>query len=318
MKIKATILSFAESNSVWTNTYGVARSILSLGTLLTLLTNSNDILFKKAAVRPDSCDPFNLSLYCIFDNLLVGKIISIVILALVVSGWRPRFTGLLHCWVMYSLINSASILDGGDHIASIITMLLLPITLTDNRKWHWTQLTSPEPVNTIYGLKNIIAKSCLIIIKVQVSVIYLNAAAAKLAIKEWVDGTAIYYWFKHPLFGYPSWIEPLIEPLILNGTTLFMISWGTMIFEFLLFAGIVMDKRYKKIFLFFGILFHCGIFLIHDLASFLFTMAACLILFLRPSNEPFLLPKIIVNLKNKIYGAISYIRSSPVSSRHTI
>jgi antimicrobial peptide system SdpB family protein len=303
---KKYFISFLGVTQPWTNVYGFSRSILATGTLLTMTLNSTDVLFKQTAIRAGYCDQFGISLFCIFENLLIGKLISIIILALVITGWRPRITGVFHFWVMYSFINSATILDGGDHIALILSALLLPISITDNRKWHWELPNQGTNPNTIYGIRYLIAKSSLLFIRIQVSVIYLNSAAAKLTVKEWVDGTAVYYWFKHPLFGYPNWLNPFIEPLLLNGTTLFFITWGTITFEFLLFAGLLMDTRYKKIFLIAGIIFHFGIFLVHDLTSFLFTMVSCLVLYLRPISYPFKFPKNYTDFKNLVYGTINY------------
>ncbi|UYN87150.1 MAG: hypothetical protein KIT51_02410 [Cyclobacteriaceae bacterium] len=219
----------------------MARSLLGLGTFSTLILNSTDVLFKTTYESISFCDPLGLSLYCIFDNLLVGKLISIAFLILIISGWRPVITGILHWWVMYSFTNSAVVLDGGDHIASIITLLLVPITLTDNRKWHWNK-PKLKPTNTWFGVKSLIGLSSVLVIKIQVSIIYLNSAAAKLSVREWTDGTAIYYWFKHPVFGYPNWLDAILEPLILNGTILFIISWGTIIFEFILFSGLFVSS----------------------------------------------------------------------------
>ncbi len=58
--------------------------------------------------------------------------------------------------------------------------------------------------------------------------------------------------------------------------------WGTIIFELIVFAGLFMDKRFKKWLLVGGILFHFFTVIIHGLASFFFTMTAALILYLIP------------------------------------
>lgn len=139
------------------------------------------------------------------------------------------------------------------------------------------------------------------------AVIYLNSAIGKIFVNEWRDGTAIYYWFKHSLFGYPSWLRPIIEPMILNGSAVFLISWGTILFELILFAGLFMDKRFKKWLLIAGVLFHFGTVLIHGLGSFFFTMSGALVLFLSPiaGNST-----ILINVKDKIQGSIHRYRRS--------
>ena len=310
MRLKSlNLISFIEDNPAWSNIYGLSRSILATGTLLTFLTNKMNVLFIETSLRDGYCDMLNISLFCILDNLVVGKAISIIILLGVISGWRPMITGIFHTWVMYSFANSATILDGGDHIGLILSMLLLPVTLTDTRKWHWAKISAEIQKNTLYGIRNLIALSSLFAIKIQVSIIYLNSAAAKLKVEEWIDGTAIYYWFNHPVFGSPKWLDFIIEPILLNGTTLFILSWGTILFEFLLFAGIVMDRKFKKYFLISGVLFHFGIFIIHGLASFFFTMASCLIIYFTPISYQFK-PRKISTLKDKIYDLFSYRRSA--------
>lgn len=85
-------------------------------------------------------------------------------------------------------------------------------------------------------------------------------------------------------------------------------TWGTIIFEFLLFAGIVMDKQYKKRFLILGLLFHFSIFLIHDLASFFCTMCGCLILYFIPLASQITF-SYFIKLKNYSYEPIYYCRT---------
>jgi len=56
------------------------------------------------------------------------------------------------------------------------------------------------------------------------------------------------------------------------------------IFELILFAGLFMAQKSKCFLFYFAVAFHFGIFLIHGLASFFFTMPGCLILYLLPQN----------------------------------
>lgn len=278
------LLSFVKKNPPWSNTYGLARSVLACGTFMTLLFNSTDILFKNSSISSSNlfCDPIGISLYCLFADLEFARFISILLLIPVIIGWRPMITGVIHFWVSYSLINSAVMIDGGDHIASILTVLLIPITLTDTRKWHWSIVKPTQLASSFVPILGIISFSSFIIIKIQIAIIYLNSAVSKLFVEEWVNGTAIYYWFKHPIFGYPKWLNPILEPVILNGTTVFIVTWGTILFEFILFAGLFMDIKFKKWLFIFGTVFHFGIFIVHGLASFFFTMLAALILYLAP------------------------------------
>lgn len=300
---------FIADNFVWTNAYGLARSVLAFATFITLVFNSTSLLFISYGTTGVRCDYFGISIFCLIPDLEVARWVCVLLLIPVVAGWRPMITGIIHWYICYSFINSATLVDGGDHIASILSVLLIPITLTDTRKWHW-DVSIPQPTSIVYQVRSLVALSCLLVIKIQMAVIYLNSAVGKLFVPEWKDGTAIYYWFKHPLFGYPSWLSPILEPMILNGSILFLITWGTIIFELILFAGLFMEKTYKRWLLFTGIFFHFGIVLVHGLGSFFFTMTAGLILFLYPVAKQ---STLLINLKSKIYDIITSRRRSVVT-----
>jgi antimicrobial peptide system SdpB family protein len=308
------LLDYFGKSKPWTDFYGLARTVIATGTFLTLVFNSTDILFKSPTAKVNYCDPLGISLYCFVENMEVGRFLSIFLLLPVIIGWRPMITGAIHWWVTYSFVNSAVIIDGGDHIASIICLLLLPVTLTDTRKWHWAIEKTTTNITDSLTLRSIFAYTSLIIIKIQVSVIYLNSAAAKLFVTEWIDGTAIYYWFNHPVFGHPSWLGFLIEPLMYNGTSLFLITWGTIIFEFILFSGLFMKNSFKKYLLVVGIIFHFGIFIIHGLASFFFTMSAALILYLAPIGYIMNITVLVKKIKQLFYDTSIRIGFSSVGN----
>jgi len=269
----------------WSLSYGVARSLFAFSLLCTLLFNDSFNLFKLGSgVNELPLCESGISIYCLLSNLNLAKWISIVILGIVASGWRPRITGIFHWWVTYSFANSATILEGGDHIAAIITLLLVPCTLTDNRRWHWV-----KPINidsSLYRrIQSLIAQYGFLIIKIQVSIIYLNAAVAKANVKEWADGTAMYYWLNHPTFGSPSWLDFIFKPIITYRLSISLFTWGVILFEFILFAGLFMKNEYKRPLLILGIIFHFGIFVIHGLTSFSLVMSGALVLFLSEENE---------------------------------
>jgi antimicrobial peptide system SdpB family protein len=275
-------------NPIWTNSYGLSRSILALGTLANFLFNHSSILFRPGVgmEHVPICRYYNsYSLFCFLnDNLEIARIITILILVVVATGWRPRITGILHWYIMFSYTTSATVLDGGDHITTILAFMLVPITLTDNRKWHWDSSRSMTANNSNL-LKSLIAKSTVLVIKFQVSLIYLNSAGAKLLVEEWQNGTAVYYWFTHPTFGAPEWLRPLIIPLITNEYAVTAITWLSILFEFFLFAAIIATIRARRVLFILGISFHFLIFMIHGLFSFFLAMSAALILYLSPLTE---------------------------------
>jgi antimicrobial peptide system SdpB family protein len=269
----------------WTNVYGLARSLLALATALTLMFNNTDILFRPS-LGTEECPVcigiVNISIYCIFkDNLPLAKIISIVILLVVASGWRPKFMAIPHWYITFSLFSSAILCDGGDQVASVITLLMIPACLCDNRQWHW------QPTQRFTKIQALIANTSFIVIRIQVAVIYLNAAVAKFKVDEWTNGTALYYWLADPLIGLPNHFRNPILFLLKNPYIVSVFTWSVLMLELMLFAALLLKKEQWKYLLTIGLTFHFAILLFHGLISFFLSMAAVIILYLRPLENEF-------------------------------
>lgn len=129
---------------------------------------------------------------------------------------------------------------------------------------------------------------------------YLFACfVGKLFVEEWINGTAVYYWFTHSYFGVnPLFINP-VRLVLSNDIIVLFIIWGTLIFEFLLAVCLILPKNDHKriLFLILGICFHLDIEFIHGLVSFYFVMAAALVLYLIPFDL-----HVRLNDINKEYG----------------
>lgn len=285
----------AEPVGPWTNVYGLARSALAFGTLLTLLFNDSDLLFRPMGGEITGVfgriGPFAWSLFFLVPDayLEVARWASILVLLLVVAGWRPRVTGVLHWYVAFSFTSASVMVDGGDHVATVLTLLLVPLTLTDGRKWHWSP--PPEIGNrtaTLIGSQ--VGLSSLLVIRLQVALIYFHAAVGKMDVPEWADGTAVYYWFTHTAFGASPWLEPLLMPFITSPLLVTALTWSVIILELSLFLGLGMDKRWRPWLLVVGLSFHASIIVVHGLISFFFSMTGALILLLRPAEQPFRAP----------------------------
>ena len=81
----------------WTNVYGLARTLLALGTAGTLIFSPTPALFAHAsgAPQPPYCDAAaRISIYCIapHHSPAFAQWGSVAILMLAASGWRPRWT----------------------------------------------------------------------------------------------------------------------------------------------------------------------------------------------------------------------------------
>lgn len=261
----------------WTNYLGLARTLLALATLLTLITNSTKTLFSFGINNEISikCSGINsFSLFCLIKNLNIAIIVSAIILFFVIIGLYPRFTAIFHWWVSYSFATSSYIVDGGDQIASILTLILIPICIFDKRKWHWN---FDKYSHSYY--EKVISFFSYSLIYIQVFVIYFHAAVGKFAVEEWVNGTALYYWFYNSFFGLKNSLIPLFEFVLKSPILVTFSTWGVIILElFLAFGIFYTNKKLRYFACIVGIIFHFFIVLVHGLFSFFLIMSALLII----------------------------------------
>ncbi|MEZ4363430.1 MAG: HTTM domain-containing protein [Kofleriaceae bacterium] len=292
-KVRAAIAQPLHSNVL-----GVARTVIALGTLGTLLfSRASDILRPAVGFSesPHCASVGKAGLFCLTgaDHLELGRWLAVAALLLVASGWRPRLTGLLHWYVVTSLFSSGTLVDGGDQAAVVLTFLLVPITLADPRRWHWSaappvslERTTARRALGASALR-LLALTCAWALRLQMAGIYFQACVSKLKVPEWQDGTAVYYWFTDPWFGIPEPVRSLVMPLLTNGMVVTAITWGALALEIFLFSGLVATRRTRRALLVLGISFHAMIALIHGLLSFALVMWGGLILFLRPLDQEF-------------------------------
>ena len=281
--------SWLGTHSPWTNVYGLARSLLAASTALTLLFNPSYIFFRPLAGAGTTPYCFStlqkVSIFCVtpVNHLEIARFVTVALLIVVASGWRPCITGVIHWWLMLGLQITATTVDGGDQAASVLTLLLLPVALTDRRKWHWNSDMDADSGR----VRTLIAKTALIAIRVQVAAIYFHAAVAKLRVTEWADGTAMYYWMSSPTFGPPRGVLHFIMPLLTSASTVALLTWGVVVVEFFLSMGLLATRPARRVLLWLGLSLHLGIMLFMGLVSFALIMCGALILYLRPYDEPF-------------------------------
>jgi len=284
--IENKIRDFAERNSPYTNVVGLSRSWIALGTLLTLLSNSVNTLFIQKVSSSFLLSPFQsefskkINFFFLFgeNNLVLTKWFAILILLSVIIGYFQKITCLLHWWVSFSFLHSATIIDGGDQIASILTLLLIPICFLDNRKNHWNLKISQSK------LSNLISICFVYLICLQVAIIYFHAAVGKFGHGQWTDGTAIYYWLNHSVFGMPDNLA-IFNVFLQNSFFVSWITYGVLILELMLFLALFANFKYKKIMLHIALVFHLLIVFYHGIFSFFFPVSAALILYLYPTYK---------------------------------
>ena len=276
--------------SPWTRVYGIARTLIALGTLGTLAASATTSLFTPAQGVPDApyCSGVTrAALFCVIpaDRLEWGRWVAIAILVVTASGWRPRWTALPHWWVTVSVSTTMTIPDGGDQIAANLALLILPIALSDPRVWHWAPPADGGLVDATRLGRSLIAWSAGLVIRLQVAGIYFQACVAKLSHDEWANGTALYYWLSDPLFGAPAWLQPVLHPVLMSSLGVLLLTWVPLVIEFALVLGLVARRPVRPYLLLSGILLHAGIGAMMGLWSFAFAMFGALVLYLWPLDE---------------------------------
>ncbi|RAW03473.1 hypothetical protein [Pseudochryseolinea flava] len=178
-------------------------------------------------------------------------------------------------------MTTATIVDGGDQVVTVLTLLLIPICLLDRRRNHWHVNTYQHNASL-----RLVAYSTLVVIKIQVAYIYFQACVSKFSVSEWADGTAVYYWFLNPMFGVTTDTQPIFVWVLSKPVPVTVLTWGALFVEFLIFAVFTLKENHplKRYVFLLGIAFHFVIMLIHGLVSFFFSMAGALIIYLLPSH----------------------------------
>lgn len=285
------IYEWANTNVPWTNVYGLARSIMALSTALTLAVNDASIFFRPGAGQTTPYCDGTYSIFCTVPNnytyLNIIRWLCVVLLLVVISGWRPRVTGLIHWWITYSLQVSAMTIDGGEQVGAVFTLLLIPITLTDSRKWHWEKVGQNKSlINNKDLYYRVIALTTLCFIRIQVAILYFNSAAAKLADEDWLNGTAVYYYAQDPMLGFPSVLKNIFNGFLSSPLVVFP-TWGSLIIQFFLFAFLFSPKSYRKYMFLIATFMHEIFAVMFGLISFSMIMLGILILYLRPIEDEF-------------------------------
>lgn len=272
----------------WTNVYGLARSIIALSLLLTLIFSTTETLIMPESINYESIY-ISLNFFYVFNNIMISKVFCYFILLLVISGYFPQVSSLLHWWVNLSFLFACPLIEGGDQLNTIISFFIIPIALTDNRINHWQ-----KPKNRDCKQIKLFIWSIFFLISIQISFVYFHAGIAKLDAEEWLNGTAIYYWTTHNVFGVNDFLFTSINYLFSFKVIVTLFTWSTILLE-IVFFGFIFVKRNNwnwKFYFLAGFLFHLFIILFFGLFSFFFSMLGAIILYFFPKEK-----QIFINLK---------------------
>ena len=274
---------FVDAVSPYSSSLAIARSLLALSTLLTVLLTPSGALFLTSQDNPDGvvCDAVaaRWSLFCTAGGATPLTVLVVVAVTVsVLSGCLPAVTAIPHWWVAWSLNIGSPIRDGGDQVAAVLTLLLIPLLLLDRRRNHWTP--DRQWGSRSWGTRGT-AWAVLVLVWIQASVLYANAAIAKFAVAEWANGTALWYWIQEPSFRPPApftWLAEVAQSSLAGAV---IINYGVMALELFAAALLFVRPGVRRMALPIMLAFHLCIGVMFGLWSFYLAMAALLVLYLR-------------------------------------
>lgn len=218
-----------------------------------------------------------ISMWCAVGTsnkgLLIGETVSVIVLLAVAVGYRPRWTCVPHWYVTVSFGMSVTQPWGGDAAASIATLLLIPILLGDDRSWQWTRPTTGMALRWQGA-----AYAAWWLIRIQVAVIYIDAAVSKLTVSQWRNGTAMYAVFDDPSTGMPQALRGLAAPLLHQDVVMRALTIAVPLMELAIACCALGGRALRKRAVLLGLLLHGGIAVMMGLVEFAAVMISVVLL----------------------------------------
>ena len=255
----------------------VGRTLLAASSLMLLLFNTDADLFVATLEHPSgmSCDGIRAGTpWCLAgDAPVVARAVTAAVLLITASGYRPRWTCVPHWYVTAGLAMSMPMANGGDKIAQIVTLLLVPICLGDDRTWQWSRPAHPPtPGWRGAGL------AALWVLRAQVSLIYLYAALSKLADPLWRQGSGLSVVFADPLFGLAQEVHEAAEPVLRSYWPMALLNWSVIAVQVVIAVAVVSGPRARAAALVLGLVLHLCIAGLMNLPLFSLVVIATLII----------------------------------------
>ncbi|MCR6485771.1 hypothetical protein M8542_23380 [Amycolatopsis sp. OK19-0408] len=267
--------------------FAAARTLLALAELSVLLFTSDDALFLGTAQLPSGarCAGFRaISLWCWTGGSpraqLACRVVAIAVLVVTASGYRPRWTCVPHWYVTFSLGAAMTVANGGEGVARIVTLLLVPMCLGDGRRWQWSTPGEPLPARRRGS-----AYVAHLVIRAQLTVVYLDSALAKAVVPEWRDGRAVAEVFHDPYYGaaaaWQRWAGSLADP----GAVTTALGWGTIAAELAVAVLVWAPGRWRVAAFAIAVPLHGAIMATMGLVSFGAVMIAAVALAVAPAGS---------------------------------
>lgn len=269
-----------------TRLFAAGHALIAIALLSELLFAPLAALFHPVgATTGPRCEAIRaISIFCISgpDNHLEFKrIVIVAILVVAAIGYRPRYCAAPYLWAVFSMADSFELPDGGDAIALISVIILFPVLLVDGRTWMWS-----GDRGHIRLENKALCYVAIWALRLQFAYIYLDSAIAKMGVKEWADGTAMYYIFRDKMFGAQGILQGFWLWVSQNPIGTLSITWGTILLEMLIALFTLLGPLWRKLALYMTAFLHIAIFFSTGLFSFSAVMIGVALVIAGQSSSP--------------------------------
>ncbi len=256
--------------------FDCARSLLALAQLsLILFTADRDLIFTVPHPGgPGPCGGVDgISIWCVTggeqSSNPVARVVVVTVLIAVVIGVKPRWLCIPHWYVAFSITASVTIADGGAAIAEIVCALLIPQCLGDTRRNHWSRNKPPLAP----GWRGS-AYAGHLVLRLQVAIIYLDAAITKGWHPAWRHGQALRIIMQDPQFGAPHPVRSLVGGLLAYSWVGSILTWSVLIIEIGIGVSMFCAVTVRRYALLAAVVLHLFIAVLMGLFCFALTMMA--------------------------------------------
>ena len=252
-----------------------ARSLLAIAELTVLAASPESLLFGSTPSSPPDqlCSGIGaVTLWCAGSSQPnVAQLAALMILGAVIAGLWPRWLCIPHWYVAFSMATRMVVLNGGDEIAQILTLLLIPACLGDNRWCHWTR--PDRPMLPVWHGSSFAAS---LLLRCQAAIVYFDAALSKLGFSAWRSGHAVPILLNDPQFGLPPQVRGIAERVLAPGAVGTAVTWSVLVIECSIGASMLLGVRARRTGLVLGVCLHVSIIIAMGLFSFGLSMVALL------------------------------------------
>jgi antimicrobial peptide system SdpB family protein len=199
--------------------------------------------------------------------------LSTSIFLLVAIGFAPRWTSVPHWYISFSFANDCAAIQGGDRIAEIVTLLLIPLCVCDSRVWTW----SARPELKVEWFRGS-SYAAQMVLRFQVFLVYANSVVGKLRFKPWRDGSALRNLAENPAFGAPMPLRSGAVQILCCSYVSDFLTWSVLFCESCIAVLVLCDPPCRRGAVLLGTVLHLSILLLMGLFSFSLIMIATLMI----------------------------------------